>query len=318
MSRTLLLDENFGLMSDVAQQKKPQKLFFKHILRKVFLEDWGVKLVALAITLALWLGVTGLSTPTKTRINVPLNLNVASDAQITNVPQQQVEIEISGDKRKVDQIARGELTAFLDLTEMKTGNWVVSLSPETVFVPLPQGVKLVDVVPGRIGINLEAVEEKEIEVQPETLGEVAAGFEVYSSLPIPPRIRVRGPASVVRVLEYVQTDRIDISDKKADFTARQVAVSSPNAQAAILNTVVDVMFRIGERRIERTFTVPVSGEPGKTASFVVFGPKTLLQKAKTDEFKVEMYLDGNGDLKPQVILPTELEDLSEIKKLKLN
>ncbi len=306
-------------MSDLVQQKKPQKLFFRHIIRKVFLEDWGLKLVALVITFALWLGVTGLSTPTKTRIqNVPLNLNVASDAQITNVPQQQVEIEISGDKRKIDQIARGELTAFLDLTDMKTGNWVVELSPDAVFVPLPQGVKLVDVVPGRIGINIEAVEEKEIEVQPQTFGSVAAGFEVYSSSTIPPRIRVRGPASVVRILEYVETDRIDIADKKADFTARQVVVSSPNAQAAILNTVVDVVFRIGERRVERSFTVPVAGEPGKTASFTIFGPKTPLQKAVADDFKVEMSLDINGDLKPQLIQPTTLEADSEIRRLRLN
>lgn len=305
-------------MSDLATKSKPRKLFFRHILRKVFLEDWGLKLLALIITLGLWLGVTGLSTPTKTRINVPLNLSVASDAQITNIPQQQVEIEISGDKRKIDQIARGELTAFLDLTQMKPGNWVLTLSPDFVFVPLPQGVKLVDVVPGRIGINLEAVEEKELDVQPETTGSVANGFEIYSSAAIPARIRVRGPASIVRTLEYVQTDRIDVSEKKSDFTARQVVVSSPNAQAAILNTVVDVIFRIGEKRIERSFTAPISGEPGKTASFTVFGPKTPLQKAKVDEFKVEMYLDDAGELKPKVSMPADLESQSEIKKLKVN
>ena len=306
-------------MSDAVQQKMPQKLYFRLILRKVFLEDWGLKLLALAITLGLWLGVTGLSTPTKTRIqNVPLNLNVASDTQITNLPQQQIEIEISGDKRKIDQIARGELTAFLDLTDQNPGNWVVSLSPDKVFVPLPQGVKLVDVVPGRIGVNLEAVEEKEIDVQPETTRDVAAGFEVYSSAAIPSRIRVRGPASVVRTLEYLQTDRIDISDKRTDFTARQVVVSSPNAQAAILNTVVDVVFRIGEKRIERSFTVPITGEPGKTASFTIFGPKTPLLKTKADEFKVEMFIDANGELRPQVTLPTDLENLAEVKKLKAN
>ena len=43
-------------------------LFLKHVARKVFLEDWTTKLVALAITLALWVGVTGLSTPTTRRI----------------------------------------------------------------------------------------------------------------------------------------------------------------------------------------------------------------------------------------------------------
>ena len=59
-----------------------QKLFAKHVVRKVFLEDWGLKLTALVITLALWFGVTGLSTPTTKRFTVPLNLSISSDAQI--------------------------------------------------------------------------------------------------------------------------------------------------------------------------------------------------------------------------------------------
>ena len=37
---------------------QPRKLFFKHLLKKIFLEDWGLKLTALVITVAIWLGVT--------------------------------------------------------------------------------------------------------------------------------------------------------------------------------------------------------------------------------------------------------------------
>ena len=54
---------------------RPNRLFVKHIARKIFLEDWPMKVVALVITLALWLGVTGLSTPTTQRLTgVPLSL----------------------------------------------------------------------------------------------------------------------------------------------------------------------------------------------------------------------------------------------------
>jgi len=302
----------------VSNSQPARTLFFKHILRKIFLEDWALKLLALIITFALWLGVTGLSTPTKSRINVPLNLSVSSDAQVTNVPQQQVEIEISGDKRKIDQITRSDLTAFVDLSEMKPGDWVVSLSPDTVFVPLPQGVKLVDVVPGRIGVNIEAVEEKELEVKAETIGTVATGFEIYNSTVLPSRIRVRGPASVIRILEYVQTERIDIDGKKEAFTARQVAVTSPNPKAAVLNTVVDVDFRIGEKRIERTFSLPTPGMPSKTVSFVAYGPRSLLSKAHADDFKVEIYLDDQGEEAPRVVVQDELQATVEIRKLKVN
>ena len=50
-------------------------LFIKNILRKVFLEDWLMKLMALIITFALWMGVTGLSQPAVQRMNgIPLAL----------------------------------------------------------------------------------------------------------------------------------------------------------------------------------------------------------------------------------------------------
>ncbi|MEQ1644621.1 MAG: CdaR family protein, partial [Pyrinomonadaceae bacterium] len=208
-----------------------------------------------------------------------------------------------------------ELTATLDLTDFKPGSWAVSLSPDTVFVSLPQGIKLVEVQPSRIAVNLEAVEDKELEVRAETTGTFASGYEIYSFAVLPPSIRVRGPASIIKALEYVQTDAVDVTGKTAEFTARQVAVRSPDAKAAVLNTVVDVVFRIGEKRIERRFAIEVDGEPGKTARFTLFGPRTLLAKLRSDDLKVEMYLDGNGEILQRVVLPDELNDSVEIREL---
>lgn len=289
-----------------------------HILRKAFLEDWGLKLLALVITSALWLNVTGLSTPTIKRLTVPLNLNLPSNAQAVNVAQQDVDIEISGDKTRIGQINRGELVASVDLTDAVPGDRVVPLSPDNVFVQLPQGIKLVDVVPSRIAIKIEAIEQRELEVRAETVGRVAAGYEIYSASVVPAKIRVRGPASVMQMLEYVQTDKINIEGKKDGFTAKQIAVTSPNPMAAVLNTVVDVVFRIGERRIERSFLIPVVDLPGKTVSFVLFAPHTLLSRVKADDIRVEMMLDDNGNEVPNVILPAELQTLAEVKRLKMN
>ncbi len=284
-----------------------RKLFAKHILRKLFLEDWALKLLALVITFALWFGVTGLSTPTTKRITVPLNFNISNNAEITNSPIQEVDIVISGDKRKIDQINKADLIASLDLTDVASGDRVVSLTPENVYVQLPQGIKLTEVAPGRIAVSLEVVEEKDIEVKTITIGVTANGFEVYNTTVLPSKIRVRGPASVVKILEYVQTDKVELTGKKDDFTAKQVAVTSSNPKVSVLNTVVDVFVRIGETRIERTFSTPVNG---KIATFTIYGPKTLITKAKADAFKVEMTSDT-----PQLILPPELQDLAEIRKL---
>ena len=292
-------------------------LFAKHVIRKVFLEDWGLKLIALVITLALWFGVTGLSTPTKERLTVPLNLTISTDTVVVNVIRPEVDIVISGDKRKLEQINRSDLSAGLDLTEVAPGDWVITLSPETVSVVLPPGVKLETVQPGNVAVKLESVAEKDVEVKTETTGSVEPGYEIYSTSVLPSKIRVRGPASVVKTLEYVQTDKIDLTGKKEEFTSKQVPVNASNPKAAVLNTVVDVYFRIGEKRIERAFTLPIIGEPGKTASFILYGPKTLLQKVRADQIKVEIYLNDSGEITPRVVVPTELQAVVEIRNLKV-
>ena len=298
--------------------REPRKLFFKHIVRKLFFEDWPLKLTALVITLGLWFGVTGLSTPTTKRLTVPLIPSISNSAEITNSLIQEVDIVISGDKRKIDQINKSDLVASLDLTDIAPGDRVVSLTPENVLIQLPQGVKLVEIQPGRIAVNLEAVEEKEIEVKAETTGNPAPGFEIYSTSVLPSKIKVRGPASFIKTLAYVQTDKIDLAGKKEEFTANQIPVSVANPKAAVLNTVVDVFFRIGEKRVERSFSVPITGESGKTASFVIYGPRTLLAKTHSDEFKVEIYLSDNGEEVPRVVLPAALQDFAEVRKLKVN
>jgi hypothetical protein len=297
---------------------KETKLFAKHILRKVFLEDWALKLTALGITLALWLGVTGLSSPTTRRITIPLYLNVASNAQVVNQPPQEVEVEISGDKRKVEQINRSELVVSVDLSDTASGERVVALSPESVYIDLPQGVKLIEIAPSRIAVTIEKVEEREVEVRVETAGAPAAGYEIYSTTVLPPRIRVRGPESNVRMVEFVTTEKIDIDGKTADHTARQIPIAASDPKAAVLNTFVDVIYRIGERRVDRPVTAPLPGAAGKTVSFILFGPRSVVNRIAASDIRIEMSLDGNGEETPTVILPEDVRSSVEVRRVRLN
>ena len=122
---------------------------------------------------------------------------------------------------------------------------------------------------------------------------------------------------MMKLLEYVQTDEIDLSGRREGFTTRQIAVNSPDPKAVVLNTVVDVFFLIGERRIERSFSIAMSDESGKTASFTLFGPRTILQGTKADDIKIEMFVDGDGEMRPRVVLPADLEGVTEIRGMKL-
>ena len=291
-------------------------LWIKHILKKIFLEDWVMKVVALAITLGLWLGVTGLSTPTTQRLtSVPLSLRFSNNIEVTNTPIQEVDLVVTGDKRRLAQINKNDVIVSMDISDMIPGDRVISLTPETVSVSLPTGVKLDEIQPSRIAVRIEPVEERDIPVKAVTYGEIPEGYELYSETVTPSKVRVRGPANFIRSVDFISTERINLSDRVADFTARQIPISVSNAKATVLETVVDVTFRIGEKRVERMFSVPLDG--GKRVSVVLFGGRSLFENLRTTDLRVEIGRNDSGGDEPRVILPPALDGKVEIRSVKV-
>ena len=291
-------------------------VWLKQILRKIFLEDWSVKLVALAITLALWLGVTGLSTPTTQRLtSVPLTLRFSNNIEVTNSPIEEVDLVVTGDKRRLAQINKNDLIVSMDISDVMPGDRVINLTPETVAHSLPTGVKLDEIQPSRIAIRIEAVEEKEIAVKAETYGEIPEGYEIYSETITPAKIRVRGPANFIRSLSSVSTERIDLSNRTSDFNAKQIPVSVANPKAAVMETVVDVGFRIGEKRVERVYSVAVEG--GRRAAVVLFGGRSVFENVRTEDLRVEIVKNAAGIDEPRLTLPPTLDGRVEVRSVKL-
>src|SRR5438045_1762343 len=178
---------------DRSKLKKPRRLFLKHIVRKIFLEDWAMKLVALVITLGLWFGVNFVNKGkpiTQTFTAVPLNLRVLDNAVVTHAQVQDVEIGVRGVDDQVYKIRRNDLVVFVDLTDLALGDHVLTLTPESVSISLPPGVTLFDLQPSRIAVTIQPIEEKEVAVHAETDGAPPRGVGVGSETDLPQKIEV--------------------------------------------------------------------------------------------------------------------------------
>lgn len=270
--------------------------------------------------MALWLGVTGLREPIPVRLkNITLNQRVSNNMEITNSPVQEVDIVVTGDKRKIDRLNVQDLVMSVDLTDVKPGDRIVQLSPDTVNLELPSGIKLDEIQPNRIAVRLETVEERDIIIKPQTEGSVAEGYEIYSQTVIPAKVRVRGAESAVKSLDSISTERIALENRTGDFTARQTGLNVSNPNLTVLDGIVDVIFKIGEKRGERIFVVPVVvGNEFKRATVVLFGARSLLENLDVGELKIELRRNDDGEIVPQLILPAELQDKIEVRKIKLS
>lgn len=310
----------FSFTTEQILEKEQRQILLRRLARRVFYDDWLIKVFALIITFALWFGVTGLRAPITTRLNnVTLKSRVSSNLEITNSLVTEVDLIITGDKRRIDQINSDNMIVSFDLTDAQAGEQVIQLTPENVSVELPTGVRLEEIQPNKIAVKLENVQEREIAVRPEIESGVADGYEIYSAVALPQKVRVRGPESFVKSLDFVSTEKINVENKQADFNVQQVPLNVVNPKVTLLDAVVDVVFRIGERRIERLFIVPVQSETeGKTATVVLYGPRSLLNNLRQDTLQVQMLKNEAGEDTLQLVLPASIQGQVEIRKLKIN
>ncbi len=302
-------------------QKGERQFSFRHLFRRIFLEDWLIKVIALFITVALWLGVTGLRAPTTERLrDITLKPRVSDTIEATDISVQEVDLLVTGDKRKIDQIKEENLIVVLDLTDVQAGDRTIQITSENVNVELPTGVRLEEVQPNKIAVKLETVTEREIAVKVETEGAILENFEVYSKTVSPQKVRVRGPESFIKSLDSVPTEKVSLENRQEDFTAQRIPLNIADSKITVLDTnVVDVAFHIGEKRIERLFTVPVqTATEKKTATVILYGGRSVLESLKTENLRVEIVKNEAGETSLNLALPPELQDKFEIRKLKVN
>lgn len=287
-------------------------LFFKHVIRKIFLEDWLLKLTALLITLALWYGVSVSSKKgTATFSKVPLAFRVADDKVLMSAGVQDVAISVSGNDKLIGQLyGSNDLRVTADLTESEAGDQILQLSPQTVATNLPAGIKLEDVQPNRIAVKLEMLVQKDLPVEVATTGEPATGFEVYSTVVAPARARVSGPESFMESLTSVPTESVDLTNAKDDIS-RQVAINLNNPRVTVSNTVFDVTITIGEKRVERMFVLTTANN--KRVNAMLFGPRSVMAKLKATDIKVDVSKNENGDENPRLTLPDNSIEIRSAK-----
>src|SRR5687767_1353207 len=221
------------------------------LARKIFLEDWSLKLLSLTIALVLWLVVTGQNEPVTAHVNVQLNFIRPQMLEISNDPPRTVDVMLTGSRNKLDDLTALDLVATVDISDQRPGERVLRLADKAQ-ISLPQGVKVDGYQPSAIPVRLEQIIERQIAIEPKLEGKPADGYEVYSVRPSKGSVLVRGPESRINALQKVVTESISLAGHKQTFTAPNLAINVPDNKVDLLDPVVSVEVEIRERAVERS------------------------------------------------------------------
>lgn len=217
--------------------------------RKILLEDWGLKLMAVAITVVLWLAVTGQNEPKTLRIQgVQLSFLKQKGFEISNDPPGNVEVILTGSSEKLKDIEAGGLLAIVDVRDQNPGERVVRLSTDRVRMDLPPGVKVQSFQPATIPLRLEPSMESQLDVEIKFEGKVPEGYEITGFSTNPAKVRVSGPSDHVNALRKVMTETVSLNGKTEGFSLSNVAINISDPKIDLLDPNVNVRVEISEKK----------------------------------------------------------------------
>jgi YbbR domain-containing protein len=204
-------------------------------LRKILFGNWGIKLLALGLTLALWFYVTSKG-KTELTLTIPIELrNIPQNTAVVGDVAGSLEMRIQGQERLLRDISTGKkVVCIADLSMTKIGENIVRVSPDDIRRPL--GTTIMYLSRTEFTVKLEPLARKTFRLKPVLYGVPAGGYRVVKTSISPPRITVEGPSGVVQALERLQTMPVDIQgvresmtvEPRIDYQGKQVKIIDNN------------------------------------------------------------------------------------------
>jgi YbbR domain-containing protein len=173
----------------------------------------GLKLMAIALAMLLWLIVAG-DHLVERSLRVPLEFrNIPPELELVGDPPTEVDVRLRGSSALLGRLEPRDIVAVLDLASARPGSRMFHLRSDEVRAPY--GVEVAQVIPGTLAVDLEKSGRRTVPVVPALDGEPAPGFVIGRVTSEPPTVEVAGPESRLRQLTGATTEPVQITGSRA-------------------------------------------------------------------------------------------------------
>jgi YbbR domain-containing protein len=179
------------------------KDFFK---RNIF-HNLGLKLIALAFAVGLWL-VVAREPISEIAVDIPIELqNLPSTLEISSVSIPRAQVRLRGPARVIHQPF--DVRVGIDLRDVQPGERTFDLNSQHVH--RPRLVEVVQVVPAQVHLVFDTRATRQVEIHPRVVGSFAPGYQIDKVTVDPANLTISGPQKRVQAVLEAITDPIDVS-----------------------------------------------------------------------------------------------------------
>lgn len=265
--------------------------------------NFGLKVLALALAILLWLTVAGEHVVERS-LRVPLEFrNIPETLEIVGNAPDTVDVRVRGSSALLSRMQPGEIVAVLDLAGTRSGSRLFHLRADEVRAPF--GVEVAQVIPSTLALDIEKSARRQVPIVPATEGDPAPGYVVGKISSEPATVEIVGPESRVRQVAEATTEPVPIKDAKArvrdgvtvGVVDTSVRLAQPqNAQVTVEIWPAPVEHQLSEVPVRyRNLTQGLSASLSpRFVRIAVRGDEKALSQVQSDSVQAYVDLAGLG------------------------
>ena len=260
-------------------------------------------------------------------ISVPLEVLLPEEFLPATEYPSNVRVSLRGEGNEIVGILSEDLLAYIDLSNHQQEGQRNS----SVIIERRGNAREVDpleisVDPSQISIRMESRELGALNIEPVVGGSPPLGYELQQVRVSPSVVEVAGPQSLINLLTSLQTQTIDLTERRESFSARVELVSPRPLLQYPSGNVVDVAVEIGETQIVNTYNSVAIEITDLRSAFTIVPPLPQVDLQLEGRYSLLQELDisliqltadasnisgaGEHELEVQFQLPEELTEVN--------
>jgi diadenylate cyclase len=178
-------------------------------LHRHVLHNFSLKLLALALAVALWLAVAR-DPVAEVAVDVPVEFhNIPENLEINSESVPRAQIWMRGPERIVRRLRPADVYAEIELRGMRAGERTFDLTADQI--RQPKELEVVQIVPSQFHLTFDARLTRQVPVHPRVVGNFAPGYEIGQVVAEPSTVTISGPQKRVQAVEQAITEPVDAS-----------------------------------------------------------------------------------------------------------
>jgi YbbR domain-containing protein len=275
------------------------------LVRRIFLDDLGLKLLSLVFATLLWMFVVG-EKRAEVSLSLPLELiQVPAEMVVVSPVPEAVRVRLNGPRTLLAAINPQQLAVSLNLEGLVPGISAFEILRSRL--NLPRGVEVTYISPSVVTLEADRKARRVLPVRPRTKGVPAEGYEVAELRVEPPQVEIEGPERAVAKLREAPTEILDVGGLDGGVT-RPVQLALPDpALRPLVQKALELEVVVREMRAQREFIqvpvalaeAPETGPPAWVPTpfavdVALEGPLLTLSRLKTADVQARASLEGLG------------------------